>query len=346
MRFAHLTPLVASLLAIGVYSVERTATTVVAAEKPAANNALTAEQNAALAAIDIRLSALLAVAAKIDDSDYMAEVARQIQDLKDRRRALEKNFDQALYEALMHSVISRYQVAGLWLKAPPLPAPDPNTLTAEEVAAGWRLLFDGKSLAGWRGYRAKPLPESWKVENGSLLSRRAAGVSSGDIITADQFDDFELLVDWKMTKGNNSGIIYRATEEHDQVWQSGPEYQVLDNSGHLDGLNAFASAGACYAVFAPTKDMTRPLGEWNTARIVAEGKHVEHWLNGAKVVEYDVDSDIWKAHVKTSKFFPTTYGQGNWGRAKRGHIGLQDYGGAIEFRNIKVRSPATGSKRE
>ena len=147
-----------------------------------------------------------------------------------------------------------------------------------------------------------------------------------------------------MTKGNNSGIIYRATEEHDQVWQSGPEFQVLDNSGHLDGLNPLASAGGCYAVFAPAKDMTRPVGEWNTARIVAQGKHVEHWLNGVKVVEYDVDSNVWKAHVKTSKFFPTAYGQGNWGQAKRGHIGLQDYGGEIEFRNIKIRPQIVNSK--
>jgi hypothetical protein len=212
------------------------------------------------------------------------------------------------------------------------------------VAAGWRLLFDGKSPALWRGYRSQAVPESWQVENGSLFSRRQKGVSSGDIITRDQFDDFELLVDWKMTKGNNSGIIYRATEQHDQVWQSGPEYQVLDNSAHLDGLNRLASAGACYAVFAPAKDMSRPVGEWNTARIVARGKHVEHWLNSEKVVEYDVDSDVWKAHVKTSKFFPTAYGQGNWGQAKRGHIGLQDYGGAIEFRNIKIRQLAIDSK--
>jgi len=96
-------------------------------------------------------------------------------------------------------------------------------------------------------------------------------------------------------------------------------------------------AGAVALLIDPSLCMTRPVGEWNTARIVAQGKHVEHWLNDVKVVEYDVDSDVWRAHVKTSKFFPTAYGQGNWGRAKRGHIGLQDYGGAIEFRNIKIR---------
>jgi hypothetical protein len=330
-----------SLIAIWLARANSAGTMVFAEDpKTGAASSLTPEQKAALAAIDIRLDGVQTLAAKIDDPNYKAEVARQIDDLKKGRLALEKDFDQGRYEALMHSVISRYQVTALWLGAPPLPAPEQNVLTPDEAAAGWRLLFDGKSRAGWRGYRSQTVPGSWKVENGSLLSRRERGDSSGDIISTDQFEDFELVVDWKMTKGNNSGIIYRATEEYDHVWQSGPEYQVLDNAGHLDGLNPLASAAACYAVFAPAKEMTRPVGEWNTARIVAQGKHIEHWLNGVQVVEYDVDSDVWKAHVKTSKFFPTAYGQGRWGQAKRGHIGLQDYGGAIEFRNIKIR-PAT-----
>lgn len=216
-------------------------------------------------------------------------------------------------------------------------AADLNTLTAEEKAAGWQLLFDGQTTQGWRGYKRQGMPESWRVENGSLLARREQGKSSGDIITLNQFDNFELSIDWKMTPGNNSGVIYRATEEHAEVWQSGPEFQVLDNKGHMDGLNTLASAGGCYAVYAPAADVTRPLGQWNHARILAQGKHVEHWLNGQKVVEYDIGTDRWLAHVKTSKFFPTAYNQGNWGKAPKGHIGLQDYGGAIEFRNIKIR---------
>jgi hypothetical protein len=337
MRNANPVLLLVSLLVIGLAAAEPVGSKVLADEPKAAGNSLTLEQKAALAAVDVRLAGVETLAATIDDPGYKADVARQIDDLKKSRLAVEKHFDQAAYEALMHSVISRYQVIALWLKPPPLPPPNRNALTPDEAADGWRLLFDGKSLAGWRGYRSKTVPESWKVENGSLLARHEHGVLSGDIITTEQFDDFELLVDWKMTKGNNSGIIYRATEQHDQLWQSGPEYQILDNSGHLDGLNPLASAGACYAVFAPAKDLTRAVGEWNTARIVALGKHVEHWLNGVKVLEYDIDSDVWKAHVKTSKFFPTAYGQGNWGRAKRGHIGLQDYGGVIEFRNIKIR---------
>jgi len=216
-------------------------------------------------------------------------------------------------------------------------AETPNTLSAEENNAGWQLLFDGRTTAGWRGYRSATMPASWKVENGSLLSRPAQGESTGDIVTVNQYDDFELLLEWKMTKGGNSGVIYRATEEYENVWESGAEYQILDNTGHMDGLNPLASAGGCYAVFAPARDTTRPLGQWNKTRIVAKGKHVEHWLNGEKLLEYDVDTELWRAHVKTSKYFMTAYGQGKWGLSPKGHIALQDYGGAIEFRNIKIR---------
>jgi hypothetical protein len=219
-------------------------------------------------------------------------------------------------------------------------AKDLNTLSDKERQAGWRLLFDGRTTAGWRGYRSKDMPASWKVENGSLLSRPGKDEARGDIITVEQFGDFELVLEWKMTKGNNSGVIYRATEEYANVWESGPEFQILDNAGHLDGLNRLASAGACYAVFAPAKDATRPLGQWNKTRIVARGKHVEHWLNEEKLLEYDVGSNRWQAHVKTSKFFQTAYGRGKWGLAPKGHIGLQDYGGAIEYRNIKIRPSA------
>src|SRR5262245_45870455 len=154
MPKANLKHLVCILLhAIGLTAVE---TRRIVADEPAAGTVLTTEQKAALAAVDARLAGVEAIAAKIDDPDYKAEVARQIDELKRTRLAVEKNFDQGRYEALMHSVISRYQVIGLWLKAPPsLPASEQNKLTPDEAAAGWRLLFDGKSLAGWRGYRQK-----------------------------------------------------------------------------------------------------------------------------------------------------------------------------------------------
>ncbi len=223
-------------------------------------------------------------------------------------------------------------------------AQEPNTLTPEEKAAGWKLLFDGQTTAGWRGYKSETMPASWRVEHGSLLSRHEKDAGTGDIITIDQYDDFELALEWKMTKGGNSGVVYRATEEYDNVWESGAEYQILDNAGHMDGLNPLASAGSCYAVFAPVRDVTRPLGEWNQTRIVAQGRHVEHWLNGVKLLEYEVDTELWRAHVKTSKYYMTAYGQGTWGRAPKGHIALQDYGGAIEFRNLKIRPFRTGQE--
>lgn len=222
---------------------------------------------------------------------------------------------------------------------------DPNSLTADEQQAGWRLLFDGRTTDGWRGYRSTTVPASWRVENGSLLSRRTSGESSGDLITTDQFADFELVWEWKMTPGGNSGVIYRATEERNSVWETGPEYQVLDNRGHLDGLNPLASAGACYSVFAPARDATRPLGEWNQSRVLARGNRVEHWMNGEKLLEYEVGSRRWQAYVKTSKFFQSAYNQSNWGKVPKGHIGLQDYGGAIEFRGIKIRELAEGEQR-
>jgi hypothetical protein len=231
-------------------------------------------------------------------------------------------------------------IALLWLipvLAGAADAQDPNSLTAEEQQSGWRLLFDGQTTEGWRGYKSATMPASWRVENGSLLSRRTAGESYGDIITVEQFADFELVWQWKMTPGGNSGVIYRATEEHGNAWESGPEYQILDNQGHLDGLNPLASAGACYAAFPPAKDVTRPLGQWNESRLVACGNRVEHWMNGEKLLEYQVGSRRWQAYVKTSKFFPSAYGQSNWGKVLKGHIGLQDYGGAIEFRGIKLR---------
>ena len=124
-----------------------------------------------------------------------------------------------------------------------VPAEEPNTLTDAEQQAGWKLLFDGKSTNGWRGYKSDKMPGSWRVENGSLFARREEGKSAGDIVTVDQFDDFELRVDWKMKPGHNSGIIYRVVEKESHAWKSGPEFQVLDNDRHLDGLNKLAAAG-------------------------------------------------------------------------------------------------------
>jgi hypothetical protein len=223
-------------------------------------------------------------------------------------------------------------------RAAPADAPQANTLTQQERDAGWKLLFDGKTAAGWRGYKAEAgkMPPSWKVVDGSLVSKPAAGETLGHIVTDEQFDNFELAWEWKMAPGGNSGVMYRVTEAKESPWDTGPEYQILDNARHLDGNNPLASASACYAVYPPAKDLTKPVGEWNQSRIVADGPHVEHWLNGEKVLEYDVGTEAWQAHLKTSKYWTNP----DYGRAPKGHVCIQDYGNPIEYRNIKIRPMA------
>ena len=205
----------------------------------------------------------------------------------------------------------------------------PNTLSAAEKAAGWRLLFDGKSTAGWRGYGMDTMPSGWQAVDG-LLTRvsRAA-----DIITRDQFGDFELTLDWKLEPGGNSGLFYRAVEGLEWIYHGAPEYALLDDARHNDGKNPLTSAGSVHSVYAPPRGVVKPAGEWNTSRLVAKGTHVEHWLNGQKVVEYEQGSPDWAKRVAASKFAVWT----RYGRAMKGHIGLQEHGGRAEFRNIKIR---------
>ena len=203
------------------------------------------------------------------------------------------------------------------------------SLTAAEKAAGWKLLFDGKSLNGWRGYKTEAPPSGWTAANGEL-SRTGEG---GDLMTVEQFDNFELQLEWKITESGNSGIIYRITTDGPFTYSSGPEFQILHNAGHKDGKNPLTSAGSNYAVNPPIRDVTRPVGEWNTARIVVNGNHVEHWMNGVKLLEYEIGSADWEARVKASKFATMPW----YGRAKRGYIALQDHGNLVTYRNIRIR---------
>jgi hypothetical protein len=205
----------------------------------------------------------------------------------------------------------------------------PNTLTDAERAAGWRLLFDGRTTAGWRGFRTQAVPDGWAVEDGAL-ARVGAG---GDIITADQFGDFELALSWKVAPGGNSGIMYRVTEEAANTYETGPEMQVLDDARHADGKSRLTSAGAAYGLYPAPEGVVRPAGEWNRARILVDGNRVEHWLNGTKAAEYELGSADWEAKVKASKFAAWP----GYGRASRGHIALQDHGDPVWFRDIKIR---------
>jgi len=202
-------------------------------------------------------------------------------------------------------------------------------LTPEERKAGWKLLFDGESLAGWRGFKSPTPGAGWQAVDG-VLYRAAAG---GDLLTVEEFGDFELSLEWKLAAGGNSGIFFHVIKEGDEAWWSGPEVQVLDNAVHRDGKNPLTAAGSNYAVHAPIRDVTKPIGEWNHVRLVVKGPHVEHWLNGVKIVEYELWGPDWQARVKASKFDKIPL----YGKAKRGHIALQDHGDPVWYRNIKVR---------
>lgn len=208
-----------------------------------------------------------------------------------------------------------------------------NILSADERANGWKLLFDGKTFDGWRAYKGKEVPDKWKILHGALVLKPGDGKHGGDIMTVDEFDNFELRLEWRISRGGNSGLMYRVTEEADAPYGSGPEYQILDNANHPDGRDPKTSAASCYALYAPSKDATRPVGEWNKTRLVVNGKHVEHWLNDVKVVSYEIGGDDWNTRVAASKFKEWK----QFAKANKGHIDLQDHGNEVAYRNIKIR---------
>lgn len=204
-----------------------------------------------------------------------------------------------------------------------------NTMTTPPDTS-WRSLLEQSAAPAWRGYKTDSLPKGWTVSNG-VLSKKG---SVEDLVSRDKFGNFELTLDWMLSPGGNAGIFYRATEEYEKVYWSGPEYQLLDDAKHPDGKSRLTSAGADYGLYPSPAGVVKPGGEWNTTRIVARGNHVEHWLNGTKMVEYELGSPDWEAKVKASKFasYP------NYGRAKEGYIAIQgDHDGALSIRNLKIR---------
>ncbi len=194
----------------------------------------------------------------------------------------------------------------------------------------WRTLFDGRSLDAWRGFKSPSVPAGWQVVDETLTRVGPAG----DLVTREQFRDFELALDWMVAEGGNSGVMYRVTEDAEQTYETGPEMQVLDDARHPDGRSPLTSAGAVYGLYPGRPDVTKPAGEWNAARIVVRGHHVEHWLNGARVVAYEIGSPDWMARVATSKFKDWP----GYGRAGRGHIALQDHGDRVAYRGIRIRT--------
>ncbi len=217
-----------------------------------------------------------------------------------------------------------------------------NQLTKAEKEAGWRLLFDGQTLNGWRGFHNQKTPGGWVVEDSCIKKTRGRGElgeAGGDLITLDQFDNFELELEWKLTKGGNSGIKYLVSESLPPTGKSGVsfEMQVLDDDNHPDakmGIEGTRTAGALYDLIAPSANkVLKPVGQFNQARLVVRGNHIEHWLNGVKVLEFERGSHEFKARIAQSKFKNTK----GFGETAKGHILLQDHGDEVWFRNIKLR---------
>lgn len=209
-------------------------------------------------------------------------------------------------------------------------AEQPNTLTAAEKSAGWKLLFDGKSLAGWRGYKTEAIGAGWEVQDGAIVLNKP---KAGDLITAQEYGDFELAWEWKISEGGNSGVIYRVGLGENASYRTGPEYQVLDNVKADDNKKGNHLAGSLYdmGVEAP-RNLPKPVGEWNTSKIVVRGWKIEHWLNGQKVIAADLASPEGKALIAASKFKDWP----KFASLARGHIALQEHGHVVSFRSIKI----------
>ncbi|WP_421877480.1 family 16 glycoside hydrolase [Marinoscillum sp.] len=211
-----------------------------------------------------------------------------------------------------------------------------NQLTETEKQAGWKLLFDGKSTTGLRNYNSQTLSNKWQVANGSLVFNPGASGDGGDVVITDKpYENYELSLDWKISEGGNSGIIYNVVEDEQYAypWLTGMENQILDNTKHPDGQIEKHRAGDLYDMIETKFVTVNPAGEWNSVILKVNNGHVEHWLNGYKVVEYDLWDDTWNALVAGSKFSEMP----DFGKAKAGHITLQDHGNSVWFRNIKIR---------
>ena len=233
---------------------------------------------------------------------------------------------------MMHSrnVGKAALLTGAWLLAGTASAGGAASAQGSAPAAKWQTLFEGKMLDTFRGWRSEGMPEGWHVVDGTLAKEGDVD----DLVSKEQFGNFELELEWKIGKGGNSGVFYRATREYDHIYWSGPEYQLLDDANAPDGRSRLTAAAAAYGLYGPPAGVVKPFGEWNKTRIIVNGEHVEHWLNGKKVVEYDFGSPDWKAKVAASKFakYP------NYGLAKKGYIGIQgDHPGSLELRHIRIR---------
>jgi len=213
-----------------------------------------------------------------------------------------------------------------------------NALSEKEKTEGWKLLFDGKTTAGWRNYNSDKTGLAWKAADGILYldtSKKPGESSGGDIITNDEFENFEFSLDWKIEPCGNSGIIFNVVEDpkYKYTFLTGPEMQVLDNACHPDGKIDKHRAGNLYDLIEGKTVSVHPAGQWNQARIISNKGHLELWLNDSKQAETEMFTPEWEAMIKASKFKDMP----DFGKARKGHIALQDHGHQVWFKNIKIR---------
>ena len=210
-----------------------------------------------------------------------------------------------------------------------------NSLTDSEKKAGWKLLFDGRSMNGWRAYKNQET-NSWTAAKGILYCKGSETDKSdkrADLITEDQFENFELSVDWKISAKGNSGILYMVTEQFPRSYQSGPEYQLIDDVNFPEKLEEWQKTGANYAMDPAPAAKPKPVGQWNTTRIVVNKGQVEHWLNGKKILEFEMWTDEWQKKKVNGKWKDAP----GYGMSKKGHIALQDHGSEAWFKNVKIK---------
>lgn len=217
-----------------------------------------------------------------------------------------------------------------------------NELTDAEKVEGWELLFDGSTLDGWKRYNHDTIGPLWSVKEGAIVCDgsglgEGSGKHGGSLMTERKFGNFELSLEWKISPGGNSGILYHVVEQNDYQhdYETGPEYQVLDDGGWKDeNLKDSQLAGSSYDMYAAEKSKKlMPVGEWNTARIIYNSGHVEHWLNGEKVVSFDETDEDFMNRYKQSKWVEHP----GWNKFKVGAISLQDHGAPVYYRNIKIK---------
>lgn len=219
------------------------------------------------------------------------------------------------------------------LLVPSLPAAEPNTLSDEEKAAGFKLLFDGKTLDGFRNYKQEAVNPKWQVKDGAIVLTAKGG---GDLMTKEQFGDFEFRFEFKVSSGGNSGVMWHVTEAGKQPYESGPEYQILDpfnQEGYPHEIKASNLSGGFYGITTTSPEISKPADEWNSGSIRVEGSKITLTLNGHATAVVDTTTDDWKKKLAASKFA----GWPHFNKAAEGHFAFQDHGDAVAFRSLRVK---------